>query len=462
MSAFGHDVRGVGLDVGLVCQGWHPDRGGVEVHTRDLARGLIERGHRVHALCLDYRDGLAPYSTSASNVDGVAVRRMAYRYQDHSKLADLVRNARADDAVMAWLAEVPCDVVHVHHATGFGAGVLRAIHEMGRPLVMTLHDYWMLCPRGQMWSAAGELRDEPEASACAECIARTWPHLMPAPDAAAAAERTKFALEMLALPQRLLAPSEAALEVFARAGVARKRMHVCEHGFDVEWIARETARIRAGLPARDRVRVGVLGSVLPSKGVLELIRALSDAPSAKLALDIHGDLPSYHGDDSYARAVREAAARDPRVVLHGPFERADLPRVLASLDAVAAPSLWNEVFGLSVREARAAGLPVLVSDRGGLASATQSGRAGLVVPATDRAAWTRALELLATDSESRVRWSSTPHALRDIAAMTRDVESHYIAAITEVTGAVPPFAAAAKEPPKSAPPKSLLRRLFGR
>jgi glycosyltransferase involved in cell wall biosynthesis len=209
----------------------------------------------------------------------------------------------------------------------------------------------------------------------------------------------------------------------------------------------------------------VLGSVLPSKGVLELVHALRDAPSAMLALDVHGDLPSYHGDDSYTRAVRDAAARDPRVVLHGPFERSDLPRVLASLDAVAAPALWNEVFGLSVREARAAGLPVLVSDRGGLASAAQDGRAGLVLPASDRAAWTRALERLATDSPSRARWSSTPHELRDIATMIRDVESHYIAAITEVTGVVPPFSAApapSTSPAAPAPPKGLLRRLFGR
>ena len=40
--------------------------------------------------------------------------------------------------------------------------------------------------------------------------------------------------------------------------------------------------------------------------------------------------------------------------------------MLAALDAVAVPSLWEEGFGLVAREARAVGLPVLATARGGL------------------------------------------------------------------------------------------------
>ncbi|MBM3978311.1 MAG: glycosyltransferase, partial [Planctomycetes bacterium] len=153
MSELSRKVEGRGLDVGFICQGWPPDQGGVESHAQDLARALARRGHRVHVLALDYRAEIAPYTVTLSESEGVTVRRFAYRYHDHRALADLVVHARAEDAVAAFLAETPCDLVHVHHLTGFGLRVLRAIVDLGQPLVMTLHDYWPLCPRGQMLRA---------------------------------------------------------------------------------------------------------------------------------------------------------------------------------------------------------------------------------------------------------------------------------------------------------------------
>ena len=51
-----------GLTLGFVGLGWHPDVGGVESHTHDLARELRVRGHRVRALALDGTPGLEPYS----------------------------------------------------------------------------------------------------------------------------------------------------------------------------------------------------------------------------------------------------------------------------------------------------------------------------------------------------------------------------------------------------------------
>ncbi len=179
MNSLGGEVSGTGLDVGFVCRSWALERGAVEEHSLELARGLAARGHRVHVLCLDERGASAPYATQIEVIDGVDVRRMACGAAAQSALADLVVDARADNVVTAWLAEVPCDVVHVHHLAGFGAGALRAIAALGRPLVVTLHDYWLLCPREQMCSASGELCAQPLASVCGPCLARTWPQLLP-------------------------------------------------------------------------------------------------------------------------------------------------------------------------------------------------------------------------------------------------------------------------------------------
>ncbi len=467
------EVQRTGLDVGFLCAGWAPDVGGVESHAQDLARELMERGHRVHVLCLDRSGADEPFTTRTGDVEGVSVRRMAYAYGDHDRLARVVVNARAEDVVHAWTAETPCDVIHVHHLTGFGMGALRALSDVGAPLVMTLHDYWPLCPRGQMLRHDGALCARPESDVCGRCLASTWPHLMPsaaglalgprdeplADDAAAAAARTAFALEMLALPARLFTPSAAARAVYVAAGVAPERISVCANGIEARELAAEVERLRAdaGAPpgsphaSAAEIRLGVLGSVLPSKGVLELARALVAADAPGLVLEIHGDLPAYHGDDGYVRELRALAARDARVRVHGPYPRAGLAAILARLDGVAAPSRWQEVFGLSVREARAAGLPVLVSDAGGLAEVAGDGSAGLVVPRDDRDAWVAALTRFAREPGSRAAWAGAPASVRSAREMMLELERAYVEVVVESTGRAPELVHPLAPGPDAAP-----------
>jgi glycosyltransferase involved in cell wall biosynthesis len=428
------------LELGFLCQGWYPDAGGVESHTRDLTRELARRGHRIHVLCLDYSGGAEPYGLARSEVEGADVWRMAYLYHDHRALADLVRNERAERRVLEWARASRCELVHVHHATGFGLGAIGALRAAGLPVAMTLHDYWSLCPRGQMLHADGEVCASADPARCAGCLGATWPHLLPSgggeprtpegaelgDDQAAAAARTGYALRALEGASRLFSPSARARELYVRAGIEAARIEVCANGIEVGGLAAEVARLREREPRSDgEVRLGVLGSVLPSKGVLELARACVRAAVPGLTLEIHGALPAYHGDPSYVEELQALAAREPGVRVHGAYRLADLPRILAGLDGVAAPSRWVEVFGLSVREAAAAGLPVLVSDAGDLPAVAAGGRAGLVVPAEDEAAWIQALRRFGGDPEARARWSRAPRELRSAAEMSDQLERAY-------------------------------------
>jgi glycosyltransferase involved in cell wall biosynthesis len=442
-----------GLALGFVGLGWHPDIGGVESHTRDLARELGTRGHRLQALALDMAEGLEPYTTAARPDEGVQVTRMAYRFHDHRALADLVTSARAEAVLVDWARAARLDLVHVHHASGWGLGILPALGKAGIPAVMTLHDFWPLCPRGQMVRTDGEVCATATPERCAPCLARTWAHLMPsagaeargprgealASDVDAARARDAFALACLASARRLFTPSESTRAAYGRAGVALERIEVVENGVDVDELARAVALLRAAArTTRTEVRLGVLGTVLPSKGALELARVFAAARVPGLTLEIHGSLPSYHGDARYAEELRALAAREPAVRVHGPFHHERLPEILATLDGVAAPSRWNEVYGLTVREARAAGLPVLVSDAGALPDVVEGGQAGLVVPAEDPAAWSAALVRFA-DPAQRVYWAAHTKKPRSARAMALQLERAYCEVLRAAGKRVPPL-----------------------
>ena len=91
------------------------------------------------------------------------------------------------------------------------------------------------------------------------------------------------------------------------------------------------------------------------------------------------------------------------------------------------------MFGLTVREARAAGLPVLVSSAGDLSSVAAEGSAGVVVQVDDHPGWIQALRDFA-DYKHRARWRRYKTKPRTAYDMMLQVERAYAEVIEQVTG----------------------------
>jgi glycosyltransferase involved in cell wall biosynthesis len=73
------------------------------------------------------------------------------------------------------------------------------------------------------------------------------------------------------------------------------------------------------------------------------------------------------------------------VVLGGPFEPAEVPRLLASVDWLIVPSIWWEVGPNTLREAMTYRRPVICSDIGAMAERVTDGVNGLQFRAGDSA-----------------------------------------------------------------------------
>ena len=436
----GVEVNAAGLRVGLVANGWPPDVGGVPRQVEMLARGLLARGARPTVLALSQAPERQPGTSWAEELWPFPVRRFRADYGREANLMDGVQHPAAEQELVRWAAAEKLDLVHLHHLTGFGLGCLSALGQRGLRTVLTLHDYWCFCPRGQMWHVSGRACAAVDERECGACLARTWPGIMPsagktaesaaegraagaALDGRAVAERLSFVGEQLAYPSELVTPSHRAAQVLAACGLDRGRIVVLPGGSELpSSLAAEgdkseqanpvggpaggpagtstgtRASAPAGVPAgiagrrgAAGLRVGVLGATQTSKGALFLARVVAAAPELTVELHIHGPAVADHGDTSGLQELAQLAARDRRIHLHGAFAPEDLAEILAGLDALAAPALWEETFGLTVREARAAGLPVLVSDRGALAEGLTVGPYLTVLPAGEGRAWAAAL-----------------------------------------------------------------------
>jgi L-malate glycosyltransferase len=172
----------------------------------------------------------------------------------------------------------------------------------------------------------------------------------------------------------------------------------CQHILEMPTDAR--GRVRAWLGVADRdVLLGIVGSIVPRKGLIYLIRALpkvlASVPHARLVV-IGGDT---QGD--YAVQARSTARKlgvASRISWTGP--RNNVHELLAGLDIYVLPSL-NESFPLSILEAMAAGLPVVATPVGGVPECIVTGQTGLLVPPANSDALAEAIIDLATAPQHR-------------------------------------------------------------
>lgn len=399
-----------GLRILFVTAGYPPESlGGVELHVQGLCRALMAAGHAPHVLARSGRPGLGHLRTQRETVEDVPVTRVGNTFVDATSVQALVAHEGIADVFSAELARLRPDVVHVHHLTCLSTLIPERCRAAGVPVLMTLHDFWMGCPRGQRITAALDLCPTIRLQKCLPCLRELWPHLLgrgaspertagerDARDLARLEEYHATVRAALSACDLLVTPSAFMRRMYVDYGVPESRIVVVENGLPVErWrrLLQDRPRRRQ---AAGPLRVAFIGSVLPSKGphlLIEAVRRLGDP--AAFRVDVWGEVLPFHNDRGYGGRLEQARrGLEGSVTLHGAYRNEDLPEILSRADAVVVPSLWYEAFGLTVREAFLAGVPVVVAGHGALAEAVEDGRTGLHFAPGDAASLADALRRL--------------------------------------------------------------------
>jgi glycosyltransferase involved in cell wall biosynthesis len=105
------------------------------------------------------------------------------------------------------------------------------------------------------------------------------------------------------------------------------------------------------------------------------------------------------GDGPYLRELRQTV---PEACFTGYLRSAELATAYASSDIFVFPST-TDTFGNVVMEAKAAGLPCIVSNRGGPCELVEDGIDGFVTRALDVGDFARVLRLLCEDADLRIK-----------------------------------------------------------
>jgi glycosyltransferase involved in cell wall biosynthesis len=394
---------------------------GTETYTYGLAKQLRQLGQVVNVVCSQDWDRWCDYRITATEdvFDSIPVRRLHHNWAKAPDPAGyLYNNPEVYQHLTEYLGELQPDVVHFTSCYTLSGSAILAAKQLGLPVVLTLTDFWFLCPRHTLLRSDGSLCSGYESAAgCLGCMAKetkVWrivnsitPRCLAASILAHLAghpfltkrrglrglysdfgARARFLRGVLDQVDKIIAPSKFLAKTFVHNGLPPWRILVAGYGQETSW-ARRIQRIESA-----SLRIGYVGQIEPIKGVHLLISAARRIDSAAIEVVIHGDLTRNPG---YARELRRLAEGDPRVKFCGPFPKSELPSVFAGLDVLAVPSLWYENGPVVIGEAFAARIPVIATNLGGISEFVEHGVNGLLFDRGDVPGLSAALQLLVED-----------------------------------------------------------------
>ena len=178
-----------------------------------------------------------------------------------------------------------------------------------------------------------------------------------------------------------------------------KKVFVTPFGVDCEKF-----KLVPELKPKDKIIIGTVKTLEPKYGIEYLIRAFKilglKYPELPLVLHIAGKGSL---EDRLKELSKELAIED-KVKFLGFIDHSKIPNVLNTFSVYVAVSI-EESFGVAVVEAEACGVPVVVSNIGGLTEVVKDGETGFIVPPKEPKATAEAIERILLDEKLRQKLS---------------------------------------------------------
>jgi glycosyltransferase involved in cell wall biosynthesis len=364
----------------------HHRRGGANLYCLELSRVLEEAGHRVvHFSMKDAANEPCPDADLfVEHVDfdepgGPLARlhafgRVIYSPQARRRIGRLVERHRPD-------------IAHLHNVYHqISPSILPALHRRGIPVLLTAHDYKLVCPNYTLFD--GDRVCERCLDGQVHRVATTGCH------GGSVAKGVTLAFE--AFLHRLLgtyvrhldhvvAPGPFMRDTLVRFGFPADRITVIPNFVDPLPDAPDGA---------EGDYILYFGRLSREKGLMTLVQAMRRLPGSTLI--IAGDGPE--------RGALEAACggegpANVRFLGHRTPE--EVRRLVGGSRFTVLPSIWYENCPLSVLESMARGRPVVGARIGGIPDLIEDGRDGLLFAPGDADDLAEKIERLEKDGDLR-------------------------------------------------------------
>jgi len=351
----------------------YPDRynAGSEVYSQTLCHALIKKGHEV-TVFTRYEDPYRQEYAVHWEKDRLCPEiNLCLINMAHSR--DGYQHHQVDQAFSKLLDDYQPDIVHFGHLSHLSTSIVEVAHRASIPLVFTLHDFWLMCPRGQFLQTTNTkgqnlypvCHSQKNEKCSKTCYWRYFSSQEDEEDVAYwtrwVSKRMENVRQMASYIDLFIAPSEFLLERFVSDfSLNREKITYLDYGFDLD-------RLKGRKRQQEKEFVfGYIGTHKEAKGIFHLIKAFSEL-GGRASLRIWGkpinpftnslkDMITTFGAEIQTNINWMGGYRNERIV----------DDVFNHCDAIVVPSIWGENSPLVIHEALEAGVPVITADYGGM------------------------------------------------------------------------------------------------
>ena len=382
---------------------------GSEVYTQGIASAQAAN-HEVHVF-IRKEDPFQP-EYGLSHEPDPKDHRVRLHLVNHPHSRDRYRHEEIDRQFEIVLQSVQPDIIHIGHLNHLSTSIVEVAARRQIPLVFTLHDYWLQCPRGQFVQMHPSDRSDPwarcdgqEHRKCAQhCYAR---YFSGAPEEIAddvaywsgwVQRRMAHVREIVEKIDRFIAPSHYLGRRFLDdMKLPVERVTYLDYGFDIDRLSKRQR------DPEDSFVLGYIGTHTPPKGIQHLLQAFSQL-HGDCRLRIFGKDRGLHSATLQEIADRFPASIRERIEWLPEYHNGNIvPQVLNRVDAVVVPSIWLENSPLVLHEAQQARVPVITADAGGMREFVQHEVNGLLFAHRDVSSLTTQMQRFVDDPS----WAKT-------------------------------------------------------
>ena len=291
---------------------------------------------------------------------------------------DGYRHSGVDEKFDEILKQFKPDLVHIGHLNHLSTSIPLVAKRNGIPVVYTLHDYWLMCPRGQfmqmfpedrsckstLWEACSGQNDHKCALHCYKRYfsgieeelchdIEYWTNWV--------SRRMMHIKEVCNAVDLFIAPARYLYERYRDDfGLAEEKLVYLDYGFD---LSRLTNRTRHN---NEPFTFGYIGTHIPAKGIHQLLEAFGKLEGEPL-LKIWG---RPRGEDTNTlKRIASSLSNNAGSRVHWTSEYKNqeiISDVFNHIDAIVVPSIWVENSPLVIHEAQQARVPVVTANTGGM------------------------------------------------------------------------------------------------
>ncbi len=412
-----------------VIHGYPPHyNAGSEVYSQLLCHALADKGHEVQVFTREENPFKQDYclTQELSSLDprlllnkiNIPKERNRYRYSI----------PEVDEQFKKLLDRFQPDVVHIGHLNHLSLTLLEETSNVGVPVVYTLHDYWLMCPRGQFLQRNSKkevwaLCDGQEDRKCAETCYRGYFSGLNAPQEQESNFWTDWIHTRMSLVRSLMpkvdvfiAPSRFLRDRYmSEFTLSKDQIRYLDYGFDHSYLqGRQRQRT-----SDSAFTFGYIGTHIPAKGIQHLIEAFGGlSENSRLMIWGRERLEN-------TNPLKESVARLPEKTQQRIFWRPEyrndkiVKDVFNHVDAIVVPSIWYENSPLVIHEAQQVGIPIITADSGGMAEYVHHEKNGLLFRHRDPASLSEQMQRFVDNPG----WASSLAKNRYLFSETGDVPS---------------------------------------